>query len=153
LPDICFETSQRWYIPPVQQADYLLTNRGRLIGILDGSPGTLTTKEGDRACVVRVRVEEKVFDRNGKLRNVNKKFTVAFLQPLADWVFQNAKEEANVTVMVRFEMYAPDRHRAELRLVGEGIVIKTETRKPAPPSWTSARTQPVLKEEPPDYGM
>jgi hypothetical protein len=152
LPDICFETGRRWYIPPVLQADYLLTNRGRLIGILDGSPGTLTTKEGDRACVVRVRVEEKVFDRNGKLRNVNKKFTVAFLQPLADWVFQNAKEEANVTVMVRFEMYAPDRHRAELRLVGEGIVIKTDDETRAAKLDVSADT-PVLKEEPPDYGM
>jgi hypothetical protein len=152
LPDICFDTGPRWYIPPVQQAEYLLTNRGRLIGILDGSPGTLTTKEGDRACVVRVRVEEKVFDRNGKLRNVNKKFTVAFLQPLADWVFQNAKEEANVTVMVRFEMYAPDRHRAELRLVGEGIVIKTDDETRAAKLDVSADT-PVLKEEPPDYGM
>ena len=102
--------------------------------------------------MVRVRVEEKVFDRNGKLRNVNKKFTVAFLQPLADWVFQNAKEEANVTVMVRFEMYAPDRHRAELRLVGEGIVIKTDDETRAAKLDVSADT-PVLKEEPPDYGM
>lgn len=136
----------------MQQADYLLTNRGRLIGVLDGSPGTLTTKEGDQACVVRVRVEEKIFDRNGKLRNVNKKFTVAFLQPLADWVFQNAKEEANVTIVLRFEMYAPDRHRAELRLVGEGIQITVDdVTKSA--KLDVSEDKPVLKEEAPDYGI
>jgi hypothetical protein len=134
----------------VQQTDYLTTNRGRIIGVLDGGPGTLTTREGDTACVVRVRVEEKVFDRNGKLRNVNKKFTVAFLQPLADWVFKNAKEEANVTIWLRFEMYATERHKAEMRLVGEGVEIKTD-------EWTRAAKldvaldTPVLKEELPDY--
>jgi hypothetical protein len=134
----------------VQQTDYLATNRGRLVGVLDGSPGTLTTKEGDRACVVRVRVEEKVFDRNGKLRNTNKKFTIAFNQPLADWVFAHAKEEANVTVVVRFEMYAPDRHRAELRLVGEGIEIRTDEGTNAAKLDVS-EDKPTLKEEPPDY--
>ena len=134
----------------MQQADYLLTNRGRLVGVLDGSPGTLTTREGDKACVMRVRVEEKVFDRTGKLRNVNRKFTVAFFQPLADWVFQNAKQEANVVIVVRFEMYAPDRQRAELRLVGEGIEISAEgTTKAA--KLDVSEDKPVLKEEPPDY--
>jgi hypothetical protein len=134
----------------VQQADYLTTNRGRLVGVLDGSPGTLTTREGDKACVVRVRVEEKVFDRTGKLRNVNRKFTVSFFQPLADWVFQNAKQEANVVVVLRFEMYAPDRQRAELRLVGEGIEISAEgvTRSA---KLDVSEDKPFLKEEAPDY--
>jgi hypothetical protein len=134
----------------VQQADYLLTNRGRLVGVLDGSPGTLTTREGDKACVVRVRVEEKVFDRTGKLRNVNRKFTVAFFQPLADWVFENAKQEANVVIVLRFEMYAPDRQRAELRLVGEGIEVSSEGNVKAAKLDVS-EDKPVLKEETPDY--
>ena len=134
----------------MQQTDYLTTNRGKLIGVLDGSPGTLTTREGDTACVVRVRVEEKIFDRNGKLRNVNKKFTVAFLQPLADWVFQNAKEEANVTIWLRFEMYAADRHKAEMRLVGEGLEIRTDDYTKAAKLDVS-EDKPVLKEEIPDY--
>jgi hypothetical protein len=134
----------------VQQADYLLTNRGRLVGVLDGSPGTLTTREGDKACVVRVRVEEKVFDRTGKLRNVNRKFTVAFFQPMADWVFQNAKQEANVVIFLRFEMYAPDRQRAELRLVGEGIEVSADgTTRSA--KLDVSEDKPVLKEETPDY--
>jgi hypothetical protein len=134
----------------VQQADYLQTNRGRLVGVLDGTPGTLTTREGDKACVVRVRVEEKVFDRTGKLRNVNRTFTVAFSQPLADWVFANAKQEANVVIVFRVEMYAPDRQRAELRLVGEGIEISSEgTTKVA--KIDVSEDKPVLKEEPPDY--
>ena len=132
----------------MQQADYLTTNRGRLVGVLDGSPGTLTTREGDKACVVRVRVEEKVFDRTGKLRNVNRKFTVSFFQPLADWVFQNAKQEANVVVVLRFEMYAPDRQRAELRLVGEGIEISAEGPRGRPSS-TCPRTSPSSKRRPP----
>ena len=136
----------------MQQADYLLTNRGRLVGVLDGTPGTLTTREGDKACVVRVRVEEKIFDRTGKLRNVNRKFTVAFFQPLADWVFQNAKQEANVIVVLRFEMYAPDRQRAELRLVGEGIEISAEGVTKAAKLDVS-EDKPVLKEESPDYGV
>ncbi len=135
----------------MQQADYLLTNRGRLVGVLDGSPGTLTTREGDKACVIRVRVEEKIFDRTGKLRNVNRKFTVAFFQPLADWVFQNAKQEANVVIVLRFEMYAPDRQRAELRLVGEGIAITDEGTTRAAKLDVS-EDKPVLKEESPDYG-
>jgi hypothetical protein len=134
----------------VRQADYIATNRGRLVGVLDGSPGTLTTREGDTAIVVRIRVEEKIFDRNGKLRNVNKKFTVVFLQPLADWVKQHAREEANVTVVVRFEMYAPDRQRAELRLVGEGIEMKRDDEVKAAKLDVS-EDKPVLKEEPPDY--
>ncbi len=134
----------------MQQADYLVTNRGRLVGVLDGSPGTLTTREGDKACVVRVRVEEKVFDRTGKLRNVNRKFTVVFFQPMADWVFLHAKQEANVVVIIRFEMYAPDRQRAELRLVGEGIEISAEgTTRSA--KLDVSEDKPVLKEEPPDY--
>ena len=134
----------------MQQAEYLLTNRGRVVGVLDGSPGTLTTREGDKACVIRVRVEEKVFDRTGKLRNVNRKFTVSFFQPLADWVFANAKQEANVVIVVRFEMYAPDRQRAELRLVGEGIEISAEgTTKAA--KLDVSEDKPVLKEEAPDY--
>ena len=134
----------------MQQAEYLVTNRGRLLGVLDGTPGTLTTREGDKACVVRVRVEEKVFDRTGKLRNVNRKFTVVFFQPMADWVFQNAKQEANVVVVIRFEMYAPDRQRAELRLVGEGIEISSEgTVKSA--KLDVSEDKPVLKEEAPDY--
>ena len=132
------------------QTEYITTNRGKLIGVLDGSPGTLTTREGDRACVIRVRVEEKLFDRTGKLRNVNRKFTVAFVQPLADWVFQHAKQEANVTIVVRFEMYAPDRQRAELRLVGEGIVISLDGDTKAAKLDVS-EDKPVLKEEPPDY--
>ena len=133
----------------MQQAEYLQTNRGRLVGVLDGTPGTLTTREGDKACVVRVRVEEKVFDRTGKLRNVNRKFTVAFFQPLADWVFLNAKQEANVVVVVRFEMYAPDRQRAE-SLVGEGIEVSSEgTVKAA--KLDVSEDKPVLKEETPDY--
>ena len=134
----------------MRQADYIATNRGRLVGVLDGSPGTLTTREGDTAIVVRIRVEEKIFDRNGKLRNVNKKFTVVFLQPLADWVKQHAREEANVTVVVRFEMYAPDRQRAELRLVGEGIEMKRDDEVKAAKLDVS-EDKPVLKEEPPDY--
>ena len=134
----------------MQQADYLQTNRGRVVGVLDGSPGTLTTREGDKACVVRVRVEEKVFDRTGKLRNVNRKFTVAFFQPLADWVFQHAKQEANVVIVLRFEMYAPDRQRAELRLVGEGIEVSSEGVVKAAKLDVS-EDKPVLKEEAPDY--
>ena len=132
------------------QTDYLSTNRGRIVGILDGSPGTLTTREGDKVCAVRVRLEEKLFDRNGKLRNVNRKLTVVFLQPLADWVWQNAKEEANVNVVVRFEMYAPDRQRAELRLVGEGLEISADGSVKAAKLDVSGDT-PVLKEERPDY--
>lgn len=134
----------------MKQTEYLTTNRGKLIGVLDGSPGTLTTREGDRACVIRVRVEEKIFDRTGKLRNLNRKFTVAFLQPLADWVFQNAKQEANVTIVLRFEMYAPDRQRAELRLVGEGIEISLDGDTKSAKIDVS-EDKPVLKEEPPDY--
>jgi hypothetical protein len=134
----------------VRQTEYITTNRGKLVGVLDGSPGTLTTREGDRACVIRVRVEEKIFDRTGKLRNVNRKFTVAFVQPLADWVFQHAKQEANVTIVLRFEMYAPDRQRAELRLVGEGIEISIDGDTKAAKLDVS-EDKPVLKEEPPDY--
>ena len=134
----------------MQQADYLQTNRGRLVGVLDGTPGTSQTREGDKACVIRVRVEEKVFDRTGKLRNVNRKFTVTFFQPLADWVFANAKQEANVVIVLRFEMYAPDRQRADLRLVGEGIEISAEgTTKAA--KLDVSEDKPVLKEEAPDY--
>ena len=134
----------------MRQVDYLSTNRGRLLGILDGSPGTLTTREGDKVCVVRVRLEEKLFDRNGKLRNVNRKLTVVFLQPLADWVWQNAREEATVRVVVRFEMYAPDRQRAELRLVGEGVEITVDGSIKAAKLDVS-EDKPVLKEERPDY--
>lgn len=134
----------------MEQAEYLAKNRGRLVGVLDGGPGTLTTREGDRACVVRVRVEEKVFDRTGKLRNVNRKFTVAFNQPLADWVFQHAREEANVVIVLRFEMYSPDRHRAELRLVGEGIEIEHEGEVKTAKLDVS-EDKPTLKEEKPDY--
>jgi hypothetical protein len=134
----------------VRQAEYLSTNRGRLIGILDGSPGTLTTREGDKVCVVRVRLEEKLFDRNGKLRNVNRKMTVVFLQPLADWVWQHAREEAAVNVVVRFEMHAPDRQRAELRLVGEGVEITADGSVKAAKLDVS-EDKPVLKEERPDY--
>jgi len=134
----------------VRQAEYLSTNRGRLVGVLDGSPGTLTTREGDKVCVVRLRLEEKLFDRNGKLRNVNRKLTVVFLQPLADWVWQNAREEAAVTVFVRFEMYAPDRQRAELRLVGEGVEITVDGSIKAAKLDVS-EDKPVLKEERPDY--
>jgi hypothetical protein len=134
----------------VQQAEYLLTNRGRIVGILDGSPATLTTREGDKVCAVRVRLEEKLFDRNGKLRNVNRKLTVVFNQPLADWVWQNAREEANVAVVVRFEMFAPDRQRAELRLVGEGVEITVDGGVKAAKLDVS-EDKPVLKEEKPDY--
>jgi hypothetical protein len=134
----------------VRQVDYLSTNRGRLTGVLDGSPGTLTTREGDKVCVVRMRLEEKLFDRNGKLRNVNRKLTVVFLQPLADWVWQNAREEAPVVVFVRFEMYAPDRQRAELRLVGEGVEITVDGSVKAAKLDVS-EDKPVLKEERPDY--
>ena len=134
----------------MQQADYLQTNRGRLVGVLDGTPGTLTTREGDKACVVRVRVEEKVFDRTGKLRNVNRKFTVAFTQPLADWVFANAKQEANVVIVLRFEMYAPDRQRAEMRLVARASRSRPEGNTKAAKIDVS-EDKPVLKEEPPDY--
>ena len=31
-------------MPRVQQSEYLTNNRGRLIGVLDGPPGTLTTR-------------------------------------------------------------------------------------------------------------
>jgi hypothetical protein len=134
----------------VLQTDYLSTNRGRIVGILDGSPATLTTREGDKVCAVRVRLEEKLFDRNGKLRNVNRKLTIVFLQPLADWVWQNAKEEANVTVVVRFEMFAPDRQRAELRMVGEGVEISADGATKAAKLDVS-EDKPVLKEERPDY--
>ena len=134
----------------MKQADYLLNNRGRLVGVIDGPPGTMTSREGDQACVIRVRVEEKVFDRNGKLRNANRKFTVAFVSPLADWVFEHAKPEANISIVLRFEMYSRDRHRSELRLVGEGLEIEADGEKKAAKLDVSEDTA-VLKEEAPDY--
>jgi hypothetical protein len=137
-------------VPRVQQAEYLVTNRGRLTGVLDGPPGTLTTREGDKACVLRVKVEEKVFDRTGKLRNQNRKFTVAFFDPLADWVMTHARPEANVKIVLRFDMYAPDRHRAELRLLGEGLEIELDGEKKFAKLDVST-DKPVLVEEAPDY--
>jgi hypothetical protein len=134
----------------VQASEYLANNRGRLVGVLDGSPGTLTTQEGDRCCMVRVRVEEKLFNRNGKLRATNKKFTVVFLPPLADWALQHLKQEMNVTIVLRFEMYAPDRKRSELRLVGEGVTASLDGQSVAAKLDVSGEP-PVLKEEPPDY--
>jgi hypothetical protein len=137
-------------MPRVLQSDYLVTNRGRLAGTLDGPPGTLTTREGDTACVLRVKVEEKVFDRTGKLRNQNRKFTVAFFAPLADWVMANARAEQNVKIVLRFDMYAPDRHRAELRLLGEGLELEYDGEKKAAKLDVST-DKPVLVEEAPDY--
>jgi hypothetical protein len=137
-------------MPRVQQSEYLTTNRGRLIGVLDGPPGTLTTREGDKACVLRIKVEEKVFDRTGKLRNQNRKFTVAFFDPLADWVMANARAEQNITVVLRFDMYAPDRHRAELRLLGEGLELEADGEKKSAKLDVSS-DKPVLVESPPDY--
>jgi hypothetical protein len=134
----------------VRQAEYIATNRGRLVGIVDGSPGTLTNRDGDKACVLRLRIEEKVFDPKGKLRNLNKKLTVAFNQPLCDWVLANAKEEAPITVVFRVEMYSPDRQRADLRLVGEGLELKVDGEVKAAKLDVS-EDKPVLKEEPPDY--
>jgi hypothetical protein len=137
-------------MPRVQQSEYLTNNRGRLIGVLDGPPGTLTTREGDKMSVLRVKVEERVFDRTGKLRNQNRKFTVAFFQPLADWVLANARPEQNIKVALRFDMYAPDRHRAELRLIGEGLELEADGEKKQAKLDVSA-DKPVLVEEAPDY--
>ena len=137
-------------IPRVQQSEYLTNNRGRLIGVLDGPPGTLTTREGDVMCVLRVKVEEKVFDRTGKLRNQNRKFTVAFFQPLADWVQANAHPEQTIKVALRFDMYAPDRHRAELRLIGEGLELTADGETKQAKLDVSA-DKPTLVEEAPDY--
>ncbi|HEY0710918.1 MAG TPA: hypothetical protein VGG33_29215 [Polyangia bacterium] len=137
-------------MPRVQQSEYLVNNRGRLIGVLDGPPGTLTTREGDKMSVLRVKVEERVFDRTGKLRNQNRKFTVAFFQPLADWVLANARPEQNIKVALRFDMYAPDRHRAELRLIGEGLELEADGEKKQAKLDVSA-DKPTLVEEAPDY--
>jgi hypothetical protein len=97
-----------------------------------------------------VKVEEKVFDRTGKLRNQNRKFTVAFFDPLADWVMAHARPEANVKIVLRFDMYAPDRHRAELRLLGEGLEIELDGEKKCAKLDVST-DKPVLVEEAPDY--
>jgi hypothetical protein len=137
-------------MPRVQQTEYIVTNRGHLVGVLDGPPGTLTTREGDKACVLRIKVEEKVFDRTGKLRNQNRKFTVAFFDPLADWVMAHARAEAPVKIVLRFDMYAPDRHRAELRLLGEGLEIEVDGEKKYAKLDVST-DKPVLVESPPDY--
>ena len=134
----------------MQQSEYLTNNRGRLVGVLDGPPGTLTTREGDKMSVLRVKVEERVFDRTGKLRNQNRKFTVAFFQPLADWVLANARPEQNIKVALRFDMYAPDRHRAELRLIGEGLELEADGEKKQAKLDVSA-DKPTLVEEAPDY--
>jgi hypothetical protein len=134
----------------VQQSQYLATNRGRLIGVVDGSPGILTTYEGDRCCVLRVRVEENLFDRKGRLRTVNRKFTVVFLPPLAEWALQNLKEEAEVSIVLRVEMHAPDRRRAELRLVGEGVTATKDGRSLSAKLDVSGDS-PVLRQEPPEY--
>lgn len=137
-------------MPRVLQSEYLMTNRGHLVGVVDGPPGTLTTREGDKACVLRIKVEEKVFDRTGKLRNQNRKFTVAFFDPLADWVMANARPEQNIKIVLRFDMYAPDRHRAELRLLGEGLELEQDgDKKSAKLDVTGEK--PVLSETPPDY--
>lgn len=137
-------------MPRVLQSDYLATNRGHLVGVVDGPPGTLTTREGDKACVLRIKVEEKVFDRTGKLRNQNRKFTVAFFDPLADWVMANARPEQNIKIVLRFDMYAPDRHRAELRLLGEGLELEQDGEKKAAKLDVTGE-KPVLAESPPDY--
>lgn len=137
-------------MPRVLQSEYLMTNRGHLVGVVDGPPGTLTTREGDKACVLRIKVEEKVFDRTGKLRNQNRKFTVAFFDPLADWVMANARPEQNIKIVLRFDMYAPDRHRAELRLLGEGLELEQDGEKKAAKLDVTGE-KPVLSETPPDY--